>query len=127
MTNAYWCVLIAIILPYVWAMTSKMPSVKQGAYDNNSPRKQAADYEGVSLRASWAQANSWEALPGFAIAVIIAHLAAANQATIDMIAYIFIVARILYGVSYIKDWATLRSAVWTIGFGCIIALFVVSA
>jgi uncharacterized MAPEG superfamily protein len=45
--------------------------------------------------------------------------------TIDVLAGIFILARIIHGVSYIKDKLRLRSSAWGIGFGITIALFVV--
>ena len=73
------------------------------------------------------QLNSYEAFPAFAAAVIIAHLCAVSQDTINLLALSFIGARILYGIAYLADKATLRSLVWGVGFACVIALFVFSA
>lgn len=126
MTIAFWCVLAAAILPYLFVGIAKLGG-KRG-YNNKSPRDFLAKQEGFAKRANFAQMNSFEALPAFAAAVIIAHLAGnASQGLMDNLAMGFIAARVLYGVCYIMDLATLRSLVWTAGFGCMVALFVVSA
>jgi uncharacterized MAPEG superfamily protein len=126
MTLAYTCVLVAFVLPLVWAMTAKMGLFKSGGYDNNAPRLQLEKLHGAAQRANWAQANSYESLPGFIAAVIIAHLAGAAQSTIDLLALVYVASRIAYGICYIADLATLRSLCWAIGFFATIGLFVVS-
>ena len=125
MTIAYWCVLIAIFLPYVFTSFAKFTGGEQ--LDNNSPREFLERQEGAQKRAHWAQLNTFEAVPAFSAAVIIAHLTQVTQTHIDYLAIGFVVSRLFYGVCYIKDWATLRSAVWAIGFLIIIALFVLGA
>jgi uncharacterized MAPEG superfamily protein len=124
MTLAYWCVLIAAILPYVWAGVAKYPL---GAYDNRNPRDYLEKLSGRPKRAHWAQLNAWEAFAPFAAAVIIAHLAKADQAVVNALAMAFIAARVLHGLFYIADQATLRSLAWTAGFVCVIGLFVTAA
>lgn len=127
MTIAFTCVLIAIILPYIWAWYAKSPAIKAGSYDNNNPRALLARLEGPSLRANWAQQNAFEALPGFIAAVIIAHVTGVAQHLIDSLAAIFVICRIAHGIFYIKDAATLRSTVWMVGFVAVIGLFVAVA
>ena len=124
MTIAYFCVLIAVVLPLVWAGAAKKGLVKSRQYDNNAPRLQLENLDGAAQRANWAQQNAYEALPGFIAAVIIAHLANAEQITIDSLAVVHVLARALHGICYIKDLATARSAVWTLGFVATIGLFV---
>jgi uncharacterized MAPEG superfamily protein len=123
MTLAYWCVLVAAILPIVWTGAAK----SHGSFDNSAPREWLARLDGWRQRANWAQANAWEAFAPFAAAVIIAHLAGARQGTIDLLAITFIAMRIAHGLLYIADKAMLRTIVWTIGFGCVVGLFVVAA
>lgn len=123
MTLAYWSVLVAAVLPLVWAGVSK----SNGRYDNHAPREWLAQRQGWQQRANWAQANAWEAFGPFAAAVIIAHLAGARQEAIDVLAAVFIAARIAHGLLYIADRALLRSAAWTVGFACVIGLFVAAA
>jgi uncharacterized MAPEG superfamily protein len=54
----------------------------------------------------------------------VAHLAGADPGTANLLALIFVAARVAHGVCYIADLATLRSLVWLIGFGCSVGLFV---
>ena len=122
MSIAYWCVLIAAILPYLLTMLAKAGR----NYDNHAPRKQLENATGYRKRAYWAQLNGFEAFPAFAAAVIIAQLQHVTQASVDSIALVFIAMRSLHGIFYLLDKATLRSLVWVVGFGCVISLFVLA-
>lgn len=127
MTIAYWCLLAAIFLPYSFTFFAKFHG-DFGPKQNHNPREFLAKLTGARQRANWAQMNSFEVLPGFVAAVIVAQqLAIASQATIDAIAVAFVVSRLIYGLCYILDWASLRSLVWFFGMGCIAALFIMSA
>jgi uncharacterized MAPEG superfamily protein len=121
MTFAYWCLPIAIFLPLIWVGYAKV--MGGSGYDNSRPREWLENREGQAKRANWAQQNSYEAFPPFAAAVIVAHLTGAPQLTIDIMAGIFILARIAHGIFYIADMSTLRSVVWVMGYGITIALF----
>ena len=121
MTIAFWCILIAALLPYLWSTLSKL----EGKYDNAKPRLHAKT--GWRQRADWAQQNSWEAFSPFAAAVVVAHLAHAPQATADLLAGSFIVLRLAHGAAYLANQATLRSVLWTGGMACVIGLFVTAA
>jgi len=55
------------------------------------------------------------------------HLAGAVQGTIDNVALIFIPARVLHGVAYIRDLAGMRSLLWAVEFAATIAMFVIAA
>src|SRR5476649_2954931 len=93
-------------------------------YDNSAPREFLEKLQGKSKRAHYAQLNSFEAFPVFAAAVIIAHLADVPQTHITILAVVFIIFRILYGISYILDRSNLRSTVWFGGFFCVLGLFI---
>ncbi len=126
MTIAYWAVLAAIFLPYLFIGIAKF-SGGFGPRENHFPREWLENLEGARKRAYWAQLNSFEVTPPFLAAVIIAHqIGSAAQSTIDWIAVAFVLSRLFFGICYIKDWATLRSLVWFFGVGCIVALFLVS-
>ncbi|MDJ0927422.1 MAG: MAPEG family protein [Gammaproteobacteria bacterium] len=120
MTFAYWTVLLVAILPLVWAGFAKAGAE---GYDNARPRVFLAELTGWQQRANWAQTNTYEAFPPFAAGVIIAHMVGANQVLVDSLAGLFLVTRILHGILYIQDKATARSIVWTVGFFCVIGLF----
>ena len=124
MTTAYWCVLAAALMPYLFAGIAKFGDRR---YDNRAPRDFLSSLEGRQKRADWAQQNSFEAFPGFAAAVIIAHLAQGAQAAINALAVAFVLLRIVYGWAYITDRPTLRSLVWIAALACVVGLFVVAA
>jgi uncharacterized MAPEG superfamily protein len=123
MTLAYWCVLLAAILPYVWVWVAKWTR----GYDNSAPRDFENQLTGHRKRAHWAHLNAFEAFAPFAAAVIIAHLAKADQAVVNALAMTFIAARIVHGLLYLADKPALRSLSWAAGFACVIGLFVAAA
>lgn len=120
MTIALWCVLIAGLLPYAGTAVAKW-GFRQ--YDNNNPREWLARQGGVRARGNAAQANSFEAFPFFAAAVIVATLLKADQTTLDILAMVFVAARIAYIACYVTDRAALRSLFWFIGISCVVAIF----
>ena len=126
-TVAYWCVLLAVLLPYACAWLAKSRGFgkprSQGGYDNNDPRGWAARQEGWQARADAAQSNSFEALPFFIGAVIIAHQLGAGQTRLDILAVVFVFLRIIYIAMYIAGLGTARSAFWALGFAVNIAIF----
>jgi uncharacterized MAPEG superfamily protein len=125
-TIAYWCVLAAILLPYIWTGVAKASSGFKPR-DNHNPRDYLDKLEGPAKRAHWAQLNTFESIPGFMAAVIIAHLAQAPQGWVDGLALAYIGLRLAYGVLYITDQAALRTLVWAAGLACIAGLFIVAA
>ncbi|MBC7609371.1 MAG: MAPEG family protein [Polaromonas sp.] len=116
-TIAYWCVLVAAILPIICAGIAKYgmfgKSHKQGGFDNNNPRAWLARQTDWRARANAAQANTFEALPFFFAAVIIAHQLQARQTALDILAFLFIVLRVAYIMMYVADMAKTRTAIWT--------------
>ena len=120
MTIAYLCILVAALLPIVCAGIAKAGFK---GYDNRSPRDWLSRQDGWRKRADAAQANSFEALPFFAAAVLVAHQLGAPQGRIDALAVAFIVARVAYIALYVTDRATLRSVAWAVGLGLAIAIF----
>lgn len=124
MTIALWCLMIATLLPILCTGIAKWGFE---GFDNRRPREWLARQSGWRARANAAQANSWEALAIFAAGVLTAHLVAAPQARVDVLALVFIAARIAYILCYVTDKAALRSLVWLIGLAASLAMFVVGA
>ncbi len=116
-TIAYWCVLVAALLPIVCAGIAKYgmfgKSPRHGGYDNNNPRAWLARQTDWRARANAAQANTFEALPFFFAAVIIAHQLQARQAVLDILAFMFVVLRMGYIMMYVADMALSRTSLWT--------------
>lgn len=124
MTLAYWCVLVAGLLPYAATLTAKIGGER---FDNANPRDWLGSQSGFRRRANAAQMNGFEAFPLFAAGVIIAHLVGGEQGRIDLLAVTFVAARVLYLGFYLADLATLRSLAWFVGLGSAIALFFAAA
>lgn len=128
MTVAYWCVLVALFLPYLSTATSKAIGGGFTPQRNHDPREFLASVSGPARRANNAQLNAFEVTPAFSAAVIIAHLVGtAPQHTLDLLAIGFVVSRVLYFICYLADWASARSLVWLAGMALIASFFIVSA
>jgi uncharacterized MAPEG superfamily protein len=124
MTFAFWSVLLAALLPLIWAGIAKASAP---GYDNHKPRVFLEELKGRAQRANWAQSNAYEAFPPYAAAVVIASFVGAEPLAIDILAGLFLLCRVLHGIFYIQDKATERSLVWTAGFFCVIGLFLAAA
>ena len=120
MTIAYACLLFMGLFPYVAAGIAKKGFE---GYDNAMPRQWLSKQTGFRARANTAQANLFESLPLFFAAVIIAHIANAPQARIDLLALGFVAARVAYLICYVANWPTARSIVWLLGLICVVSLF----
>ena len=126
MNLAHLTVLISALLPYVFVGYAKSTARFLKGGGNNDPRAYAATIEGARKRSYNAHLNGFEAFPAFAAGVLMAEHAGVAQATVDQPAVVFVVARVLHGVLYILDQATLRSIVWTIGVAAVVGLMVLS-
>jgi uncharacterized MAPEG superfamily protein len=125
-TLAYGCVLVAALLPILCAGIAKWGLFgkprREGGYDNHNPRAWLARQTDWRARANAAQANSFEALPFFIGAVIIAHQLHAPQTRLDILAFLFIFTRLVYILMYLADMATVRSLAWVVALGLNIAI-----
>jgi uncharacterized MAPEG superfamily protein len=126
LATAYWCVLIAALLPYVWVSVAKASGER---YDNRDPRGWVARQTNPRVhRANAAQLNGYEAFAPFAASVILAQLAGVASDRIALLALAFVVLRVLHGVVYIAGLKhSLRSLVWFGAFACVLALLVQAA
>lgn len=128
MILAYWCVLVAALIPLLFVGYAKFAGEhKLAQRENHYPRAWLDATEGAQKRAYWAQLNSFEAFPPFAAGVIIAVIAGGSIMATNILAVLFILLRLLYGWCYITDRASLRSIVWAAAMACTVALFIVAA
>jgi uncharacterized MAPEG superfamily protein len=129
MPIAHLCLLIACLLPIVCAGLAKSRGYgkrrRDGGYDNHNPRTWAESLEGWAARANAAQANSFEALPLFIAAVLVAGQHQADPVRIDQLAMAFIACRVAYIAAYLGNKAMLRSTIWAVGLGVCVAMFFV--
>jgi uncharacterized MAPEG superfamily protein len=126
-TVAYWCVFLAALLPLACAALAKGSSFgkprKDGGFDNHDPRAWLARQTDWRARANAAQANSFEALPFFIGAVIIAHQLGAPQTRVDALAVVFVTLRIIYIAMYVAGLPTVRSGIWVLALAANIGIF----
>ena len=125
LSTAYWCVLVAALLPYVWVAIAKTSGQR---YSNRDPRGWVQRQEEPRVqRAYAAPLNGFEAFAPFAAGVVMAQLAQVPADRIAGLAIAFVVLRIAHGLLYIGNQPLLRSTVWAGGFGCALALLVMAA
>ena len=125
MSIAYWCILIAAVLPYMWVSIAKAGGER---YNNRDPRGWLARQDNPrSQRANAAQLNAFEAFPAFAAGVLMAQFAQVDGQRIIWLAIAFVAFRILHGIFYIADQHSLRSLVWLGGVLCTVGLIVSAA
>ncbi len=115
-----WSLFIAILLPYVWVGIAKF---SQTGYNNRKPRIFIEGLSGARQRAHWAHLNAFEALPIFLAAVFVAHTRGVDPTTINQLALVWVIARVMHGVFYISDLHWFRSSAWGIAMLCNIVLF----
>lgn len=125
MAIAYWCILIAAVLPYLWVAVAKAGGKR---YDNRDPRGWLAKQDNPRVaRANGAQLNAWEAFAPFAASVLMAQAAGVPAGDIGNLAVAFVVLRVLHGVFYVGNYHYLRSLAWAGGIGVVVALMVKAA
>jgi uncharacterized MAPEG superfamily protein len=121
MTIAELCLLACVILTIASVMPAKI--IGRREYDNGNPRDPRFYTQGKRARALGAHLNGFEAFPFFAASVILAEMRGVPQPTVNALAVAFVAVRIVYVLLYLGDRPTLRSAVWSIGFVCNLAIF----
>lgn len=126
LATAYWCVLIAALLPYLWVVIAKTSGER---YDNRDPRGWLARQASPRVhRANAAQINSYEAFAPFAAGVVLAQLAGVAADRIALLSILFVVFRFAHGLVYVTGIQHgIRSLVWTVAFGCTLILLIQAA
>ncbi len=128
MTTPFWCLVVIAGMPIGLAFVGDyFRQTDLGSIDNSDPRGQAARLQGAGARAYAAQANAWEALPVFAIAVFLAHLTGGDPSRSAIASVVFVIARVAHAVCYIAGWSTLRSVSFLAAFGCCVWLVVIAS
>lgn len=112
----YLSLILAVLLAY-WprAVVGQAMNAMPGGYDNHHPREQQARLEGKGRRALAAHLNGMEALPVFGIAVLAAAQRHVPLGVQLVCCAIFVLARGVYILAYLKDKASLRSGMFGLG------------
>jgi len=114
-------------MPYVASTIGGYYRLSQkGTYDIVNPRAQALQLEGAGARSQYLQANCWEALIFFSVAILATFLTGAANDSVGMLSISFLVIRCIYFIAYLTNMATLRLTAFTLGFFCCAGLFYVA-
>jgi len=125
MNIAYWCLLVAALLPYGWVAIAKRTGPR---YNNRDPRQWVARQEDVRVqRAYAAHLNAFEAFAPFAAGVLMAQASGVPAGLVQALALAFVAFRVLHGVFYLTAMHWLRSLAWAGGFACVAWLMVAAA
>ncbi len=125
MQIAYWCILIAAALPYLWVSIAKGGAAD---YNNKDPRGWVAKQDSYRVRnANGAHLNAFEAFAPFAASVLMAQFAGVDAGRVSMLAIAFVAFRLLHGIFYLSAIHMMRSLAWLGGFACVAALMVSAA
>jgi uncharacterized MAPEG superfamily protein len=119
---AYWCLLIAALLPYFVLAVAKASR----DYNNEDPRNMDGYKTPLRRRAYAAHQNSFEAFGFFAVAVLVAAFRGVPPRSIDELAVVWVVLRLLYLAVYLAGRGTLRSLVWFLASVTTIAIFLLA-
>jgi uncharacterized MAPEG superfamily protein len=120
--GAYWCVLVAALLPYVWVGIAKW-----GPHYNNATPRDHAIYDGFRRRAHDAHLNAFEALPFFIGAVALALQFGGRGLLLDLLTILWVLLRIAHGAAYVTDRPSTRSTIWVMALAVNIAIFLTPA
>lgn len=110
-------VLAVCLLPYVFTYIAKLGGGFE-LKDNQNPRAFLAKTTGFAARAHAAQQNSFESLPFFLAAVLLALYMLVPDPLIIRLCVVYLILRILYGLAYLLNWATFRSIIWFLSLLC---------
>lgn len=116
-------ILVACLLPYAFSMIAKVA----GGFtfkDNQNPRQFLSQTQGIAARANAVQQNSFENLPLFIAAILMAEYMVIDQHVVMILGIAYIVLRILYGICYLANWSSLRSIMWFLSLCCPIYLLI---
>ncbi|WP_338560324.1 MAPEG family protein [Acinetobacter sp. KS-LM10] len=119
-------ILIACLMPYGFTILAKMT----GGFnlkDNQNPREFLAKTSGLAARANAVQQNSFESLPLFIAAILMAEYMVINQGLTMLLGIAYLVLRLIYGICYLCNLSTLRSIIWFLSMACpVFLLFIVA-
>lgn len=83
MTISLWCILVALLAPYILSVLARSGVTKADYVQN--PRAFNEQLTGWHRHAHLAQLNAFETFPGFAAAVLVAHFNQVPQLQVDTV------------------------------------------
>ena len=117
-------ILVACFLPYVFAIVAR----KASGYDSKlhtNPRLHVNQASGLAARANAVQQNSFEGLPLFIAAILMADYLVIPDKLIISLGLGYLVLRIAYAICYLAKLGTLRSIFWLFSTLCPVSLLLI--
>ena len=122
------CLITLIWLPILLSwVTGYFRKVQLGVIDNNNPRAQCAQLQGVGARLVAAQSNTWEAVTVYMASILAVFLSGIDPDNIIVPCIIFVVCRIFYIAAYAANQGVLRSTIYLVGTVCCFYMLYMSA
>lgn len=116
------CAFIAALLPYLAKVPLAISMNKESKYDNNYPRDQQARLTGFGARALAAHQNSFESLIIFGVAIAVVLSTNTLTDTVQTLAMVHVIARIIFCIMYYINQDKLRSLSWFVATYCSFAM-----
>ena len=117
-------ILAACLLPYLFTVIARISSGYHPKVHGN-PREFLARAQGLAARANAAQQNSFEGLPLFIAAVLMADYLIVPDFFVIVLGAAYLVLRLVYGLCYLANLQTLRSIVWILATLCPVTLLII--
>lgn len=117
-------ILIACLLPYVFAIIAR----KSSGYDaklHDNPRVFVNQSTGLAARANAVQQNSFEGLPLFIAAMLMADYLVIPDHFVIRLGIAYLILRVCYGGCYLANLHALRSIFWMLSMLCPITLLLI--
>lgn len=116
------CAFIAALLPYLAKVPLAISMNKESKYDNNYPRDQQARLTGFGARALAAHQNSFESLIIFGVAIAVVLSTNTLTDTVQTLAMVHVIARVIFCIMYYINQDKLRSLSWFVATYCSFAM-----
>lgn len=114
-------ILAACVLPYIFAFIAR----KVSGYQFNKEqtiRDFYARQTGLAARANAVQQNSFENLPLFIAAMLMAEYLVVRDVYVHSLGILYVLLRICYGAAYLLNFNVIRSLLWLLATACPVLL-----
>lgn len=115
-------ILVACLLPYIFTFIAKVGSGYKANIHGNPRDFLNNQATGLAARANAAQQNSFEGLPLFIAAMLMADYLVVRDEFVILLGGAYIVLRVIYGICYLANLSSLRSIIWSLATLCPIVL-----
>lgn len=117
-------ILVACFLPYIFSMIARISSGYNTKLHAN-PREHVNQATGLAARANAIQQNSFEGLPLFIAAILMADYLVVPDVFTIRLGIAYLVLRLIYAMCYLADLKNMRSIFWLLSTLCPVILLLI--